>query len=186
MLDEGLGLELSNFGRLMKMRPGVGDEHQLEQRLGNTSCFRQLDYARKERGNLVRRNALSTEEDLKALIKRERAGRRDDFAAYAGDKHDVPRPVQGGCVGNEGRNRKIRFDRRGNGHGVVTCIHQQLLSSGLEDSNNQLRERYQQVIDRYFAGTVRGLRHESFVKGHVVLSLRDWLVSDWMVCSHKL
>ena len=106
VLDEGLGLELSNFGRLMKMRPGVGDEHRLEQRLGNNSCFRQLDYVREERANLMRRNALSTEEDLKVLIKRERAGRRDNFAAFAGDKHDVPRPVQGGCAGNEGRKQK--------------------------------------------------------------------------------
>ena len=139
VLDEGLGLELSNFGRLMKMRPGVGDEHRLEQRLGNNSCFWQLDYVKEEMGNLVRRNALTTEEDLKALIKRERAGRRDDFSAYAGDKHDVSRPVQGGCAGNESRKRKIRFNPRVNGHGLVTRIHQQLLSSGLEGSNNQLR-----------------------------------------------
>ena len=28
VLNEGLGLELSNFGRLLKMRPMVSDEHK--------------------------------------------------------------------------------------------------------------------------------------------------------------
>ena len=116
----------------MKMRPGVGDEHRLEQRLGNKSWFWQTDYVRDERGNLVRRKALSTEEDLKAMAlrtkpyanlwlylsprrpisgerdppiseedtRREKAGRRDDVAADARDKHDVPGPAQGGCAGN--------------------------------------------------------------------------------------
>ena len=31
VLDEGLGLDFSNFGLLLKLRPGVGDEHQLVQ-----------------------------------------------------------------------------------------------------------------------------------------------------------
>ena len=43
VLDEGLGLELSNFGRLLKMRPGVGDEHRLVQRLAINLWFRQTD-----------------------------------------------------------------------------------------------------------------------------------------------
>ena len=70
VLDEGLGLELSNFGRLFKRRPGVGDEHQLLQRLANNLWFRQTDYVRDERGNFARRNALSAEEDLKAMALR--------------------------------------------------------------------------------------------------------------------
>ena len=35
VLDEGLGLEFSNFGRVLKIRPGVGVEHRLVQRLAN-------------------------------------------------------------------------------------------------------------------------------------------------------
>ena len=69
-IDEGLGLELSNFGRLLKMRPGVGDENRLVQRLENNLWFRQTDYMRNETEDLVRRNALSTEEDLKAMVLR--------------------------------------------------------------------------------------------------------------------
>ena len=45
------------------MRPGVGDEHRLVQRLANNLWFRQTDYVRYERQDLVRRSALSTEED---------------------------------------------------------------------------------------------------------------------------
>ena len=70
VLDEGLSLELSNFGRLLKLRPGVGDEHQLVHQLANNLWFRQTDYVMDEKGNLVRRNALSTEKDLKALTLR--------------------------------------------------------------------------------------------------------------------
>ena len=70
VLDEVLGLELSNLGRLLKVRPGVGDEHRLLQRLADNLWFRKTDYLRNERGDLVRRNALSTEEDLKAMALR--------------------------------------------------------------------------------------------------------------------
>ena len=70
MLDEGLGLELSNFGRLLKLRTEVGDKHQLVQQLANNLWFRQTDYVRDVRGKLVRRTVLSTEEDLKALALR--------------------------------------------------------------------------------------------------------------------
>ena len=52
------------------MKPGVGDEHLLVQRLANNLWFRQTDYVREERGNLMRRNALSTKEDLKAMALR--------------------------------------------------------------------------------------------------------------------
>ena len=70
VLDEGLGVEFSNFGRLLKMRPRVGDEHQIVQRLANNLWFRQTDYVRNETGDVVRRNALSTEDDLKAMALR--------------------------------------------------------------------------------------------------------------------
>ena len=65
VLDEGLGLELSNFCRLLKMRPGVDDERRLVQWIAKNLWFRQTGYMRDERGNLVRRNALSTEEALR-------------------------------------------------------------------------------------------------------------------------
>ena len=48
----------------------MGDENQLVQRLANNVWFRQTDYVRDERRNFVRRNALSTEEDLKAMALR--------------------------------------------------------------------------------------------------------------------
>ena len=44
----------------------MGDEHRLVQRLANNLWFRQTDYVRYEQEDLVRRSALSTEEDLKA------------------------------------------------------------------------------------------------------------------------
>ena len=70
VLDEGLGLELFNFGRFLKLRPGVGDEHQLVQHMANNLWFRRTDYVRDERGSLFRWNGLSTEEDLKAMALR--------------------------------------------------------------------------------------------------------------------
>ena len=56
--------------RLLKMRPGVVDEHQLVQQLANNLWFRQTDYVRNERGDLVRRNARSIEEDIEAMALR--------------------------------------------------------------------------------------------------------------------
>ena len=70
VLDEGLGLELTNFRPLLKMRPGVGDEDRLVKRLANNLWFWQTANVRDERRNLVRRNALSSEEDLKAMALR--------------------------------------------------------------------------------------------------------------------
>ena len=48
----------------------MGDEHQLVQQLASNLWFRQTDNMRDEGGNLVRRNAQSTEEDLKAMALR--------------------------------------------------------------------------------------------------------------------
>ena len=67
LLDEILGLELSNFARLPKLRPRVDDDHLLVQQVANDLWFRQMDYARNERGKTVRRNMTSAEEDLMAL-----------------------------------------------------------------------------------------------------------------------
>ena len=35
VLDEVLGLELSNFARLLKLRPGIDDDHSLVQQVAN-------------------------------------------------------------------------------------------------------------------------------------------------------
>ena len=70
VLDETLGLELSNFARLLKLRPGVDDDHLLVQQVANDLWFRQMEYARIEQGRTVRRNMTSAEEDLMALALR--------------------------------------------------------------------------------------------------------------------
>ena len=73
VLDEVLGLELSNFARLLKLRPGVDDDHLLVQQVANDLWFRQMDYARNEQGRTVRRNMKSAEgqrQDLMALALR--------------------------------------------------------------------------------------------------------------------
>ena len=66
MLDEVLGLELSNFARLLKLRPGVDDDHLLVQQVADDLWFRQMDHAESEQGRTVRKNMTSAEEDLMA------------------------------------------------------------------------------------------------------------------------
>ena len=70
VLDEVLGLELSNFARLLKLRPGVDDDHLLVQQVANDLWFRQMDYARIKQWRTVRRNMTSAEEELMALALR--------------------------------------------------------------------------------------------------------------------
>ena len=70
MLDEVLGLELSNFARLLKLRPGVDDDHLLVQQVANDLWFRQMDHAENEQGRTLRKNMTSAEEDLMALALR--------------------------------------------------------------------------------------------------------------------
>ena len=70
MLDEVLGLELSNFARLLKLRPGVDDDHLLVQQVTNYLWFRQMDHPENEQGRTVRKNMTSAEEDLMALALR--------------------------------------------------------------------------------------------------------------------
>ena len=67
VLDEVLGLELSNFARLLKLRPGVDDDHLLVQQVADDLWFRQMDYGENEQGRTVRKNMTSAEEDLMAL-----------------------------------------------------------------------------------------------------------------------
>ena len=70
VLDKVLGLELSNFARLLNLRPGVDDDHLLIQQVANDLWFRQMDYVKDEQGRIVRRNMTSAEEDLMALALR--------------------------------------------------------------------------------------------------------------------
>ena len=67
VLDEVLGLELSNFA---KLRAGVVYDHLLVQQVDNDLWFRQMDYAENEQGRTVRKNMTSAEEDLMALALR--------------------------------------------------------------------------------------------------------------------
>ena len=70
VLDEVLGLEVSNFARLLKLRPGVDDDHFLVQQVANDLWFRQMDHAKNEQGRTVRKNLTSAEENLMALALR--------------------------------------------------------------------------------------------------------------------
>ena len=54
VLDEVLGLELSNFARWLKLRPGVDDDHLLVQQVADDIWFRQMDHAENEQGRTVR------------------------------------------------------------------------------------------------------------------------------------
>ena len=66
VLDEVLGLGLSNFARLLKLRTGVDDDHLLVQQMANDLLFRQMRYAENEQGRRVRKNRTSAEENLMA------------------------------------------------------------------------------------------------------------------------
>ena len=70
VLDEVLGLELSNFARLLKLRPGVDDDHLLVQQVADDLWFRQMDHAENEQCRIVRKNMTSAEEDLMAMALR--------------------------------------------------------------------------------------------------------------------
>ena len=70
VLYEVLGLELSNFARLLKLRPGVDDDHLLVQQVADDLWFRQMDHAENEQGRTVRKNMTSAEEDLMTMALR--------------------------------------------------------------------------------------------------------------------
>ena len=70
VLDEVLGLELSNFARLLKLRPGVDDDHLLVQQVAEYLWFRQMDHAENEQGRTVSKNITSAEEDLMTMALR--------------------------------------------------------------------------------------------------------------------
>ena len=55
---------------MLKLRPGVDDDHLLVQQVANDLWFRQMDHAENEQGRTVRKNMMSAEEDLMALALR--------------------------------------------------------------------------------------------------------------------
>ena len=70
VLDEVLGLELSNIASLLKLRTGVDDDNVLVQQVANDLWFRQMDYERNAQERMVRRNLTSSEEEFMALALR--------------------------------------------------------------------------------------------------------------------
>ena len=67
VLDEVLGSELSKFARLLKLRPGVDDDHLLVQQVADDLWFRKMDQAENEQGRMIRKHMTSAEEDIMAM-----------------------------------------------------------------------------------------------------------------------
>ena len=60
VLDEVLGLELSNFSRQLKLRPGIDDDHRVIVAMSNDLWFRGMEKKRKEKkGRTPRRRELT-------------------------------------------------------------------------------------------------------------------------------
>ena len=67
MLDEVLGLELSNFSRLLKMKPGRDDDHRVIVAMSKNLWFRGMDLNSKEQR---RNNSKDTRAHLEAMVLR--------------------------------------------------------------------------------------------------------------------
>ena len=66
-LDEVLGLELSNFSRQLKLKPGIGDDHRVIVAMSNDLWFRRMEAAgERER----RKNSQETRAHLEAMVLR--------------------------------------------------------------------------------------------------------------------
>ena len=67
VLDEVLGLEVSNFSRQLKLKPGIGDDHRVIVAMSNDLWFRGMEAAgERER----RKNSQETRAHLEALVLR--------------------------------------------------------------------------------------------------------------------
>ena len=67
MLDEVLGLELSNFSRQLKLKPGIDDDHRVIAAMSNDLSFRAMEVA----GEKARRkNSQETRAHLEAMVLR--------------------------------------------------------------------------------------------------------------------
>ena len=67
VLNEMLGLELSNFSRQLKLKPGTDDDHQVIVRMSNVLWFRGMEI--KEEGE-KRQNSKEMKAHLEAMILR--------------------------------------------------------------------------------------------------------------------
>ena len=67
VLDEVLGLELSNFSRQLKLKPGIGDDHRMMLAMSNDLWFRRME-ATGERER--RKNSQETRAHLEAMVLR--------------------------------------------------------------------------------------------------------------------
>ena len=67
VLDEVLGLELSNFSRQLKLRPGVNDEHRVIEAMSDDLWFRGWEI-KEEREK--RQNSKETRAHLEAMVLR--------------------------------------------------------------------------------------------------------------------
>ena len=65
VLDEVLGLELSNFSRQLKLKPGIDDDHRVIVAMSNNVWFRGMDI--KEEGER-RNNSKDTRAHLEAMV----------------------------------------------------------------------------------------------------------------------
>ena len=67
VLDEMLGLELSNFSRQLKLKPGIDDDHQVIVAMSNGLLFRGMDI---KEGGERRKNSKDTRAHLEAMVLR--------------------------------------------------------------------------------------------------------------------
>ena len=67
VLDEVLGLELSNFSRQLKLKPGIDDDHRVIAAMSNDLRFRAMEVAGED---TRRKNSLETRAHLEAMVLR--------------------------------------------------------------------------------------------------------------------
>ena len=67
VLDEVLGLELSNFSRQLKLKPVIGDDHQVIVAMSNNLWFRRMEAAGERE---IRKNSQETRVYLEAMVLR--------------------------------------------------------------------------------------------------------------------
>ena len=67
VLDEVLGLELSNFSRQLKLKPGIDDDHRVITAMSNDLWFRSMEVASE---GTRRKNSLETRAQLEAMVLR--------------------------------------------------------------------------------------------------------------------
>ena len=67
VLDEVLGLELSNFSRQLKLKPGIDDDHRVIVAMSNDLWFPGMDIKEEVKG---KKNSKDTRAHLEAMVLR--------------------------------------------------------------------------------------------------------------------